>query len=269
MDSRVEKHMTKNMIHRCGDVIHEFRWAHEKELLEIIKSGRTDRIDEMLRAHKEKHDQTINDVEFSPSNNESDLFRFVSALTLFSRAAIEGGVPELIAYSMQESYVYCARRYHEDFFMDALISFTQIVADHKKGTGESSSRVRTIKTYIMDHLNCPLSLRQIAEQLCLSPSRCAHLFKEETGMSIRSYIERERIKAAKAQLIYSDMDISGISEYLTFSSPSHFSAVFKKHTGMTPKEWRERGHGGEDRPQPPVSSSLAPYIAAVPSLQAE
>ena len=130
-----------------------------------------------------------------------------------------------------------------DLFLDALYSFTQAVAENRTEKGEAASLAWRIRSYIIRNLNQPLSIERISAAMCLSPSRCSHLFKEQTGMTVRQYIEQEKIRAAKNALVHFDLEISGISEYLAFSSPSHFSSVFKKSTGLTPKEWRGRYRG--------------------------
>lgn len=64
------------------------------------------------------------------------------------------------------------------------------------------------------------------------------LFKKETGLSIRSYINLTKIEEAKYLLQYSNMGSEEISEALYFSSQSHFGKVFKEITAMTPREFQ-------------------------------
>ena len=66
-------------------------------------------------------------------------------------------------------------------------------------------------------------------------------FKKEMGIGVAEYILKKRMEAARNMLRYSDMSYAEISEILAFSSQSHFTAVFKKHHGITPKEYRMRG----------------------------
>ena len=48
-------------------------------------------------------------------------------------------------------------------------------------------------------------------------------------------------------LLYSDYSETEISEFLAFSSPSHFIRVFRKHTGMTPRQYAKRYYRTHDR----------------------
>ena len=61
-------------------------------------------------------------------------------------------------------------------------------------------------------------------------------------MTIGRYIQKEKIARAKNLLVYSDRSILEISEYLCFNSQSHFGKVFKKETGMTPRQYRQENH---------------------------
>ena len=51
---------------------------------------------------------------------------------------------------------------------------------------------------------------------------------------------QEKTEEAKRLLRYTDRSAAAISEYLAFSSPAHFTRVFKKYTGLTPGEYRDR-----------------------------
>jgi AraC-like DNA-binding protein len=93
--------------------------------------------------------------------------------------------------------------------------------------------------YIYDYLHTKLSLSQLAKAAGLSPSYLSRLFHKETGMTISEYITRKRVEAAENMLKFSDHSCIEISNYLCFSSESHFIQVFKKQTGYTPREYRK------------------------------
>jgi AraC-like DNA-binding protein len=63
---------------------------------------------------------------------------------------------------------------------------------------------------------------------------------KEMGISVSEYIRRKRVEAAENMLRYSDYTLIEISQYLAFSSYSHFAGVFHAYTGLTPKEYRKR-----------------------------
>jgi AraC-like DNA-binding protein len=65
-------------------------------------------------------------------------------------------------------------------------------------------------------------------------------FIEETGENLTDFILKEKTEEGKRLLRYSDKSLTAISNYLGFSSQSHFSRVFKKYAEITPGEYRYR-----------------------------
>jgi len=94
--------------------------------------------------------------------------------------------------------------------------------------------------YIYDNLHTKISLEKLAEITKLSPAYLSKLFHKEVGLTVSEYITKKRIEAAGNMLKFSEYSCLDISEYLCFSSESHFIQVFKKHTGYTPKAYREK-----------------------------
>lgn len=97
--------------------------------------------------------------------------------------------------------------------------------------------------YIHDHRINKINASTIADALGVSPSYLCSEFKKETGMSIVTYIQKEKMELAEKLLLYSEYSLSEISAYLSFSSQSYFQAVFKKRTGKTPNEFRKMSSG--------------------------
>ena len=73
-----------------------------------------------------------------------------------------------------------------------------------------------------------------------SPNYLSKKFKTEIGISISEYIAKEKIDAAKNLLISGDNKITKICDQLGFGSQSYFSELFKKYTGMTPVQYRDK-----------------------------
>ncbi|MBD3630209.1 AraC family transcriptional regulator [Cyclobacterium sp.] len=70
-------------------------------------------------------------------------------------------------------------------------------------------------------------------------SRLSHLFSSLEGMSIEQYFIGLKIEKAKEWLSYESMNISEIAWSLDYSSVQHFSAQFKKVTGLTPSQFKK------------------------------
>ncbi|RAV04048.1 response regulator [Paenibacillus sp. YN15] len=93
--------------------------------------------------------------------------------------------------------------------------------------------------FIRHNLDQELTLDLIAGKIQLSTSHLGHLFKKETGFSVIDYILDQRIEAAKAWLLNGTYRNYELAEKVGFNSYSYFCTVFKKHTGLTPNEFKQ------------------------------
>ena len=92
---------------------------------------------------------------------------------------------------------------------------------------------------ISRRIHTKLSVQEIADVMKVNASYLSQLFSREEGMPLTDFIAREKIRTATRELIFTDKPFDAIAASLSFSSQSHFGRVFKKWTGMTPKQYRE------------------------------
>ncbi|NLM01552.1 MAG: substrate-binding domain-containing protein [Treponema sp.] len=109
-----------------------------------------------------------------------------------------------------------------------------------KYTNNSSSGSKKIVSYLMNHLDEMTDLNKMAEELSMSKSHLIRQCKELTGYTVQTLHEMLKIDQAKNLLHIDGMKLSEIATRLGFQNQSYFSAVFKKNTGMSPKNWIQR-----------------------------
>jgi len=85
----------------------------------------------------------------------------------------------------------------------------------------------------------PPSVHELAAAVGLSSSRLAHLFRDEVGQSIRSYVVERRLSMAAFLIVQTDERISQIAYGVGFGDISNFNHAFKKKFGMAPGAYRE------------------------------
>jgi AraC family transcriptional regulator of arabinose operon len=88
-------------------------------------------------------------------------------------------------------------------------------------------------------LSAEVSIEELAEQVFLSPSRLAHLFREQVGVSIVRWRENQRIIRAKLLLQTTPLPVAVIGQQTGYDDQLYFSRVFKKRVGVSPSEHRK------------------------------
>lgn len=91
---------------------------------------------------------------------------------------------------------------------------------------------------IEEHVERPYSITDLCARTHVSRSRIFQLFEQYVGQSPISYIMSRRIKKAQNLLEYSDKTVTEIAYELGFSSSQHFATAFKRHSGVSPRQFR-------------------------------
>jgi len=108
----------------------------------------------------------------------------------------------------------------------------------EKTTVDQIFLVKSVDDFIESHLNEPITLKKLSDIACLSPFHFSRVFSALTGKSPIQYVLRKKIAKSKIMLLYSNKSVSLISEELGFADISHFSRLFLKIEGISPKKFR-------------------------------
>ena len=109
----------------------------------------------------------------------------------------------------------------------------------EKSRQEYTARINRVTDYIEQHLDEAITLDSLAQIACFSPFHFHRIFSALTNETINAFIQRKRIETA-ARLLANDENksISEIAYRCGFGSAAHFSRTFRKHFGITAKEFR-------------------------------
>ena len=101
--------------------------------------------------------------------------------------------------------------------------------------------VERITRYIMQNYDKELDNLTISAELGYHSFYLNRVFKKSTGTTIHKALVAERIRVAKLLLRGTDMSVNAVAGEAGFSDRSQFCTAFKKHTGLTPNEYRQNG----------------------------
>ncbi|AAM85662.1 arabinose operon transcriptional regulator AraC [Yersinia pestis] len=94
--------------------------------------------------------------------------------------------------------------------------------------------------FITGNLAGELRIDEVARHVCLSPSRLAHLFREQVGINILRWREDQRVIRAKLLLQTTQEPIATIGRVVGYDDQLYFSRVFRKRVGVSPSDFRRR-----------------------------
>lgn len=220
----------------------EFSIFHEgieraNRMLALIRSGNKTEL--MRKLAETTYDETQAFSNRSHLRSVKNLA--ISGVSISMLAAMEGGLYEELAFTLCNMQIQHIEELNEVKTVEAaaiqaMLDFADRVAECRKNS--VSKPVYVCKEYIYRHLFEEISLQQLSELSDLNPDYLSQLFKKETGLTLMNYIQWERIEEAKKLIAHSNEPISTIGARLIFYDQSHFIKVFKKHTGVTPKQYR-------------------------------
>ncbi len=219
--------------------ISHLSYEREMEFFRSVQSGNIDTVRKLFKP--------LNSEDLGILSDDGLLnlkYHLIITVSFITRYCIEGGMEMEAAYNLSDIYVRsidkCRTTDEINILHNELVEdYTQrMYLIHNKTP--YSKHVLLCLNYIYDNLHTKITLKKLAEVANLSQAYLSKLFHQEIGMTVSDYITRRRIVEAENMLRFSAHSCIDISNYLCFSSESHFIQVFKKYTGYTPKVFREK-----------------------------
>ncbi|EMS73394.1 response regulator [Ruminiclostridium cellobioparum] len=141
-----------------------------------------------------------------------------------------------------EMYKMLSRLDNKNDIQDMLITYTREISEYFNEKNKTACRkvISDIKSYINTNYFNDITLRQIAREFYMNESYLSDLFKKETGESFSMYLSTVRIDQSKVLLMQVDLKTQDIAEMVGYANSRYFIKVFRKLTGMSPSEYRER-----------------------------
>lgn len=99
-------------------------------------------------------------------------------------------------------------------------------------------RIKSILIYIKNNIHKPLSLNHLANVSCLSMFHFHRLFKQETGLTIKTFVDILKMEKALQELVYTSKSVAEIAIHLGYNDYETFSRRFKKYYQVSPNDFR-------------------------------
>lgn len=126
------------------------------------------------------------------------------------------------------------------FSMVEILAHIEAALNRNKNLGGTAQRLaRNAMAYIHEHYEETVSLESVAGHLGVSKEHLARCFREETGVTLGTYINRYRVERAKSLLQEKDKRVVDVAMEVGFSSGAYFSRIFKQEVGKPPQIYRQ------------------------------
>lgn len=211
--------------------------AIEQTLMNMIRKGDTDTMKAWIANAPAVHAGPMAQEHLRQYKNT-----FIVTTTLATRSAIRGGMNVEEALSTSDLLIRNCEALQDvqsilRLQINMLLTYTEQVARLREGIQPTPLAI-AVSAWVQQHLSEPIDTEKLAQELHYSRPHLSRKFKEETGMKLTDFILTKKSEEAARLLAYTDKSFIAISDYLGFSSQSHFSRVFKKYIGKTPSEYK-------------------------------
>ena len=166
----------------------------------------------------------------------------ICSIAMASRAAVSGGANYESCMRLADNYMQKVEALYTmpslfNLHRNMLKTYTRMVAESKQNRAESAL-VSRVHSYIDANINSNLTVESIADALHMNRTYLSSHFKKDTGVNLAYFINKIKMEEACRLLSMTSLSVTDIAAQLSYSSQSHFQAVFKQHLSQTPREYR-------------------------------
>ncbi|MDR1901061.1 MAG: helix-turn-helix domain-containing protein, partial [Treponema sp.] len=150
-------------------------------------------------------------------------------------------IKEVIPFSLDLREIKNITKSKEVFFQKIKEIFNAVIEFRESRVGGRYQMVVLKAKDFIDHhySDQDISLHTTASYVAISPNHLSTVFSQEMGETFTEYLTNVRIEKAKHLLAATGMKSVDIACETGFSDPHYFSFIFKKHTGLSPREYRQ------------------------------
>lgn len=188
--------------------------------------------------------QFVHNVKLNNRKDEVLAFKHPNAFTKIfpvcnrKRLALDGLLNHSYAGAMENIYVNA--KVHELllYSLECLVEEKEEQVFTCKFLADEAGRekIYMAREILLQHIGDPLTIKELSRKVAINECYLKKGFKEVYGTTIFDFYQQQRMEHAKYLLYEKNLSVTDVSALLGYSSISHFSAAFKKHTGIKPCE---------------------------------
>ena len=206
--------------------------AYERELMVNVSSGNANRVVQLL---DELFARTLNTPEMTMENVRL-LLRNLCYVLIKLNVEFENEIYDFLdkigtpGYLLKYDSVDALCRVVYNFYHFA-------VQKYQEASGGKNAVITKVKSFIERNYPEDIGLNKLSDLFHINASYLTRIFKEEEGYSINEYIVKIRVENAKRILESGKVNIQKLAEAVGYEDSTYFFKVFKRVTGMTPREY--------------------------------
>lgn len=165
---------------------------------------------------------------------------FTKILPLCSktRVVIESLVNHNYTGSLENIYINAQMQMLLLYSLDCMIGEKELDVINCKFLANEDDREKIVKAreILIQHIGEPITIKELSRKIAMNECYLKKGFKEMFGTTIFDFYQSQRMEHARYLLYEKGLSVTDVSHLLGYSSISHFSTAFKKHTGLKPCE---------------------------------
>jgi AraC family transcriptional regulator len=155
-----------------------------------------------------------------------------------TRIVLEGVLNHTYSDSLENIYINAQTQMLLLYSLDCMLGEKEIDVINCKFLANEADRDKIVKAreILIRHIGEPITIRELSRKVAINECYLKKGFKEMFGTTIFDFYQSQRMEHAKYLLYEKGLSVTEVSLMLGYSSISHFSTAFKKHTGLKPCE---------------------------------
>jgi AraC-like DNA-binding protein len=155
-----------------------------------------------------------------------------------TRMVLEGLLNHTYSDSLENIFINAQTQMLLLYSLDCMLGEKEIDVINCKFLANEADRDKIIKSreILIQHIGEPITIKELSRKVAINECYLKKGFKEMFGTTIFDFYQSQRMEHAKYLLYEKGLSVTEVSALLGYSSISHFSTAFKKHTGLKPCE---------------------------------